>query len=282
MTPPQCIAIEMLGIDLNPRRLLGFLLLFLFVPACSFRAPAGTVHVDVGTQEIAETQSPFPSLTATSTIATKSSPELPLCQEGFEDRELQEPYQRYEDKPRYTLSDEEFSMYLDLMGIESMCLPQQFGAPFVNVDWNSLEDPTATGRMVSIGFEDLYRGGGWSSGYLVYATYDFSIGSEYDVFATHADFEHVVAHSIPNPLNIDDVEGFVRYYPSLPMGMRIISQTYVFPFENYYVAAVLTLGAYDPADIEEILREMEEGRHPDLLHENVNLMEILVSSITFR
>ncbi|MGB2964771.1 MAG: hypothetical protein WBB69_12380 [Anaerolineales bacterium] len=241
-----------------------------------------TVPVNTGTQQITETLSLYPSETETSTPATDNSSEPFLCQEGFEDRELREPYQRYDGKPRYTLSEEELIVYLDLMGIESICFPVQFGAPFVNVDWNSIEDPPATGRMVSIGFEELYSGGGWSRGYLVYATYDFSIGTEYDVFATRADLEQITAQANPNLINIGGVEGFIRYFPSFPMGMQVISQTYIIPFEDYYIAAVLTLGAYDPAVINEVLREMEEGKHPDLIDENIKLMEILVSSIRFK
>lgn len=42
------------------------------------------------------------------------------------------------------------------MGIESLCLPEDLGAPFINVDWNGADIPAATGRMVSIGFEELY------------------------------------------------------------------------------------------------------------------------------
>lgn len=53
-------------------------------------------------------------------------------------------------------------------------------------------------------------------------------------------------------------------------------------FENYYVAAVQILGAYDPAVIQEVMVEMEAGRHPDIMHEKVFMMDRLVSSIQFR
>lgn len=269
-------------LGLSSLRLPAFFVLCLLLTACGFQAPEDIVDPDVGTQQGPQAQSLSFSATLTITSATQSSPEPPSCQEGFEDRELREPYQRYKDNgPRYTLSDEELLAYLDLMGIESICLPPQFGAPFINVDWNSLEIP-ATGRMVSIGFEQLYAGGGWSSGYIVYATYDFSVGSEYEVFAAQTDFENVQTRSIPNLINVDGVEGFVRFHPGIPMGMQSILKTYIFPFENYYVAAVMTLGGYDPADVEDLLLEMEAGRHLDLMNENVALMDLLISSIRFR
>jgi hypothetical protein len=79
-----------------------------------------TVKVNAVTQQITDTQSHSPPATETTDPVLEGSPEPLLCQEGFEDRELQEPYQRYDGQPRYTLSDEEFFAYLDLMGIESI------------------------------------------------------------------------------------------------------------------------------------------------------------------
>jgi hypothetical protein len=194
---------------------------------------------------------------------------------------MEEPYQRYDGEPRYTLSDDELLLYLELMGIESLCVPTKFGAPFINVDWGEHDSP-ATGRMVSIGFEELYGGGGWSSGYLLYSTYDFSIGSEYEVFASPEDYEHVQDGSIPALLNVDGIPGFERFHPGIPMGMQMVMKTYIFPFEDHYVAAVINLGAYDPANVEDALLEMEAGRHPDLTQEEILLMDSLVSSIRFR
>jgi len=276
------MASEMSKIDLKAQRLPAFFFLCLLLTACSFQSPVDSADPDGGTQQSAEAQSLSPSEAAAITSAPQDNPEPPLCQEGFEGRELREPYQRNKyDGPRYTLSDEELRAYLDLMGIESICLPPQFGSPFINVDWNSLEIP-ATGRMVSIGFEELYGGGGWSSSYLVYATYDFSVGSEYEVFASPGDFEQVQTRSIPGLINIDGVEGFVRFHPGIPMGMQTILKTYVFPFEGYYIAAVINLGAYDPAKVEDILLEMAAGKHPDLVNENVAQLDLLVSSIRFR
>ena len=248
---------------------------------CSSQAPVNSLDSNVESRQDLEVKS-TPSPTETFLYDNQISPESHLCQETFEAREMREPYQRYEgDEPRYTLSEDELLTYLEMMGIKSICLPTQFGAPFINVDWGA-DDLPATGRMVSIGFEELYGGGGWSHGYLVFATYDFSVGSEYEVFASPEDFDYIQSESIQYLINADGVKGFLRFHPGIPMGMQSIMKTYIFPFEDFYVAAVINLGAYDPTEVDSILLEMEAGSYPDLMNENVALMDFLVSSIRFR
>jgi hypothetical protein len=66
------------------------------------------------------------------------------------------------------------------------------------------------------------------------------------------------------------------------MGLQTIMKTYIFPFENHYVAAVINLGAYDPAEVDGILVEMEAGDHPDLFDLDVARMDELVASLVFR
>lgn len=82
-------------------------------------------------------------------------------------------------------------------------------------------------------------------------------------------------------INIDGVEGFIRFHTGIPMGSQSVSKTTIFPFENYYIAAVQTLGAYELAVIQEVLVEMEAGRHSDLMQEDVLMMDRLVSLIEF-
>ena len=254
----------------------------LMLSACGFRESQKSDIHDNGNQLNHEIQTPTSSATESikplDTIETDSS----TCQDDFIARELLEPYQRHErDVPRYTLSENELLDFYDLMGIETICLPPQYGPPFINVDWDSEEIP-ATGRMASIGFEDLYGGGGWSSLYLLYSTYDFAVGSEYDVFASQEDYENIQDGSFQNPVMIDGVKGFVRFHAGIPMGMQMIMKTYIFPFQDYYIAAVVNIGAYDPAQIEAILIKMESGDHPDLITEDIHLMDLMVSSIKFK
>ena len=97
---------------------------------------------------LAPTASPtaVPSPPPTST----SPPPSLQCASNFERRELREPYQRRSGQPRYTLSEDELNAYLAVMGIESLCIPLELGAPFVNVDWDSKKTPSTTGRMLSL------------------------------------------------------------------------------------------------------------------------------------
>lgn len=255
------------------------------IPSLIFTLAAvlGSLLVTAGCnrQEVSHTPgviSPLPLPDPTSTQGQTSKLE---CQEDFEKRELREPYQRQGGgQPRYTLSAAELEEILILMGIESLCIPPEFGAPFLNVDWNEADLP-ATGRMVSLGFEELYGGGGWSSAYLVYASYDFEIGSEYDTFADEDDFQALQSGTLVGNLQAGSANGFVRYHAGISMGSQVIMKTYLFPFENYYVAGVVNLGVYDPDLLQGILAEMEAGTHPDLEQVAVRQMDELVQSLVF-
>jgi len=147
--------------------------------------------------------------------------------------------------------------YLDALGIESLNVPDELGALLLNVDWDSAQMPGATGRMFSLGFENLLTAGGrgWGAGYIVYATYDFALGTEYDTFANLQDRDAVRNRTMPDMIEVDGVPGFVRVQPSAySFGTRGVFKTYVFPFEDYYVAVVYTLGYFDfDADWEAIL-----------------------------
>jgi hypothetical protein len=268
--------------DLIARRHMAFLNLCFLLAACVVQPPEELPRVYTKSPPIEETLESVSTLTKTSTVAIENVAGSKCLQE-IERRELRESFQISGYPKSYTLSSEEFADYLNLMGIDSLCIPVEFGSPFLNIDWNELDDPPiAIGRMVSIGFEDISGYTGWGRGYLVYSTYDFAVGSEYDVFASQEDLEAVRSQSIPNMIHNGDVAGFIRFHASLPMGMQWVSKAYIFPFETYYVAAVLTMDAYDPDDVDEIILEMEEGRHPDLAQESVSLMDTLVASIRFR
>jgi len=182
------------------------------------------------------------------------------------------------------LSSEQLAQYLNIVGIDSLCIPHSFGAPSLNVDWNNLENPpNAIGRMISIGFEGLDDGAsGWGRGFIVYSTYDFEVGSEYDVFATEADLQATRTQSMPRMVSVDGIDGFVRYIPGISMDKQPVYITYIFPFDMYYLAAALTLGQYDPAQVNDVILQMEQGRHPDLVNPDLPHFNDLVSSIQFK
>jgi len=157
-----------------------FILLILFLVGC--KAPDALPAITNTSIPASETIT-----TAIPLIMPTGTPEMENtgdCQTIFERRELKQPYQTSQGKMRYTLSDQELNAYLAVMGIDSVCIPESLGAPFINVDWDEAQNPATRGRMLSLGFENLYQGAGWSDGFLLYATYKFSTGSEYDMGAS--------------------------------------------------------------------------------------------------
>lgn len=187
-------------------------------------------------------------------------------------------------RPGEPLSAVQLGAYLSLVGLESLCIPSSLGHPTLNVDWNDLaKPPVAIGRMISVGFDQL-RGdsGGWGRGYVLYSTYDFEVGSEYQVFATDEDFRAVQTGTTPHPVTVDGVHGFIRFTPGMSMRTQPVHLTYIFPFEDHYLAAVLTLGQYDPDRVDQVIAQMQEGSHPDLANPDISAFGELVSSFQFQ
>ncbi len=198
------------------------------------------------------------------------------CLEAFDAHPIQT-----DGEPRITLSPEEWEGYLNLMGIQSLCVPVELGMPFLNADWDSTKIP-ATGRMVSIGFEHFYRGAGWSDIFLIYSTYDFTTGAEFDHFATLEDRDALRNHSLASEIQINSIGGFIRFktaiaaYEGQP---QLIYRTIVFPFENDYVAVVYNLGAFEDAG--DWIRKFELGDYPAQYTAQIEMMDFLVDSMRF-
>jgi len=209
---------------------------------------------------------------------TPTATEAFECLETFEARPVQT-----DGEPRTALSAEEWESYLNLMGIQSLCIPVELGAPFLNADWDSAKIP-ATGRMVSIGFEHLYHGEGWSDMFLLYSTYDFTMGTEFDRFATLEDRDALRNHSLANKIQINGTSGFIRFQTGMPAyegQPQIMYRTAVFPFENDYVAVVYNLGAFD-GDARELIQKFEQGDYPARRAAQVEMMDFLVNSLRFK
>jgi hypothetical protein len=219
------------------------------------------------------TEAPQPGLVKTTEVD---------CALSFERRELHEPYNHQKNgEARFTLSEEELSAYLGMMGIESFCIPSVLGAPFINVDWGSETSPAVQGRMISIGFEDLYQGSGWSDGYLLYSTYDFKTGSEYDTFAKPRDYLAVLEGSIPETFEVDGVKGFTRIQQGLSYGAVPYYKAYIFPFEVYYVALIYGLGTYED-DFDAVLTRLQAGEFLPETKEGVELFRYMSRSFQFK
>jgi len=228
---------------------------------------------------VSPTANPTPTATSISIVETPPpATEDVECLETFEARPIQT-----DGEPRTALSAEEWEGYLNLMGIQSLCVPVELGAPFLNADWDSAKIP-ATGRMVSIGFERLYHGEGWSDMFLLYSTYDFTMGTEFDHFATLEDRDALRNHSLANEIQINGISGFIRFktamstYEGQP---QVIYRTAVFPFEDDYVAVVYNLGAF-AGDVQELIQKFEQGDYPAGCAAQVEIMDFLVNSLRFQ
>ena len=204
------------------------------------------------------------------------------CAQSYERHELAKPYQTSGGAKRYTLSEAEWADYFALMGIESLCLPDGLGAPFVNADWQGAESGGA-GWMVSIGFESLYHGSGWSDAYVVYSTYDFRAGTEYDRFASVEDYEAVQSGTLSDTVAIGGATAFVRFEGSaLCLGRCSLHKSVVFAFADYYVAVVSNVGEYEAdAGWEALVPPLRAGIYPQECQGYVQMMDWLARSLRF-
>jgi hypothetical protein len=218
-----------------------------------------------------------------SPTATAVTPTMEPCAGFFEKRPVQINTRKGEDgKPLYTLTTNELKNYLDMMGIESICLPQNTGVPYLIADWDSAKLP-ATGRMVSIGFDKKYPGMGWGGLFLLYSTYDFKFGTEFERYAKLADRDALRAGILANMVEINGVKGFTRVKPlSMCMGDCAIEKAYIFMFEDHYVALVATLDmvGYDK-DINTALGRVEAGEIGAEYRPAAEMLETLVERLRF-
>ncbi len=204
-----------------------------------------------------------PLETQTPSLEIPTSTQVPVCQTAFEHRELRDPYTRgIDDAPRYTLDTVELDTYLEWMGVHSLCIPVEAGAPFINTDWNAGVQPSVRGRLVSLGFEGTYDGSGWSRIYLVHSTYDFTAGTEYDRFMTADEWTAFKNDMLEGVELLPDGRGFVRYKSGLYFGNYPIYKTYVFPAEDGYTAMVINLGTYSGEFDAEVAR-IKQGELPE-------------------
>jgi hypothetical protein len=265
------------------------LLLVMTLSACvPTGAPAPTVQAALSTATAPAIREAVPSPTTEVSIAPLDEetdvtvfPEcwIPAGAQAFWGTD-----QGDEDDVRYTLAAETLDAYLVDMAISSICVPTQLGALYLNVDWNSADLGHVTGRMLSLGFTELYAGSGWGDGYLVYATYDFAAGTEYDVFARPEDWEAAVRGTLQgvDPIEVDSMRGFIRFQRGLCYGSCRVFRVILLPFEAHYIAIVQTLGEYDgDVDWEELVVQLREGDFPPTWQGPMAAMDVLTQSLRF-
>lgn len=199
------------------------------------------------------------------------------CIKDFNHRELNG------NSKKKTLSSSELNQYLSIMGIESLCIPSTFGVPFINADWDAANLTASNGRMISLGFENIYNGSGWSEGFILYSTYEFSAGTEYETFAELTDYEAIQKGQIENQIVVGNTHGFVHFMrSSYCFGKCTVYKSYIFPLKSHYIAAVYDLGAYEyESDWGMIFRDFENGNYPIEKQARITELDFLVSSIQF-
>jgi hypothetical protein len=216
-------------------------------------------------------------------VTPQPSPTNPVCLLDFQQRELHSSLQSEQQTIRQTVGADEMGDYLSLMGIEKLCIPTELGAPFINVDWQPGTSPALTGHMISVGFENLYSGAGWSDGHILYANYDFKAGTEYDTFATLKDRDMLSQGTMENPVEVNGKNGFVRTMPgSMCMGACPVYKVAVFPFEEYYLSVVYKVGVIQPEDDwDTTLHALQAGDYAAEQQSWAAIMDQLTSSLHF-
>lgn len=262
-------------------RVLNDRLMFVGLTLILVAACASRISQEVVEPTTEKSTSPATPLSSPRYDTPESTADEQACQMAFERHEIPSASTPKGDQPRYTLSEGQLDKVLLLMGIETICLPPDWGAPFVITDWYSKSGTALSGRMLSLGFESRYAGAGWSDAVLIYATYNFAAGTEYDVFATEEDRDALRQESMAGMLSVDGVQGFSRPFASLPMGLQDVWQTVVFPFEDHYLAAILRLGAFEPGSIAETMADFNAGKLPEEMLPDLARMDALVNSIRF-
>ena len=263
---------------LSPRFLVSPVV-FMLVAACRPSFWSSTKAASLQSTSTPTVLLPVPSSAPLTIPLLFPSPYPSECRGELASRSLGEPLADPGASIGGTVTPTQLAHYLNIMGIQSLCIPRTFGAPTLNVDWHYPE--ASIGRMISIGFDGLYSGpwSAWGRAFIVYSTYDFEVGSEYETYATQDDLQATRSRSMPRMITVDGSDGFIRFIPAL-YG-EVIDIAYIIPFETHYLAAVFTVGQYDPALVNDNILQMETGQHPDLANPDLPLFIELVSSIQF-
>ncbi len=200
---------------------------------------------------------------------TQAAAEPLVCNSGYARHELASPYQQDKNNPdvKFTLAPDEFSSAMRAFKISSVCVPEGADAPYVKFDSKTLPSAAVVGRMVVYSFDR------WRQAQIVYSTYDVSMPTEYDTYATAADFEAMQNASAP---------GFERIMVGLCYGKCTVYKTFVYPFADHYVALTLDLGAYEYGSaVEEQVRNFKAGEYPAELQEDLQRFDTLVRGMEF-
>jgi hypothetical protein len=204
---------------------------------------------------------PAPSLTESDPL---------VCNINYTHHELTAPYRqdKYNPQPVYTLAPEEFQTLVAELGIASVCVPEGVDAPYAVFDWKVDDGSAQQGRMTTLSFD------AWREAQIVYATYDFIKGTEYDQFATAKDYEAIKNTS---------AGGFERILVGLCYGKCTVYKTFIFPYPDHYAAVTLNLGAYDyGTSVDSQVQKFNAGEYPAELQDDLTRFDILVRGMKFK
>ncbi len=211
----------------------------------------------------------LPGEIAVAPAPTKAAEQLLPCVEDYTRHELPREIQwdQHDSQPVYTLDPDDFDMALQQLGISSICVPEGVGAPYLRLDSGMFNQAAVKGAM------SLYRFDQWPDAQLVYSTYDVSMPTEYDTFATAADYEAMQSASLP---------GFERISVGQCYGRCTVYRTFVYAFPDHYVAVTLDLGAYEygPA-VDEAVAKFSAGEYPSDAKASLQKFDTLVRGLQF-
>jgi hypothetical protein len=200
---------------------------------------------------------------------TQKEPDPLTCNTSYTHHELTAPYRKDADNPQpiYTFAPVEFSTMLSGLGISSVCVPVGADSPYALLDWKVEDGSAQHGRMTTFSFDD------WRKAQIVYATYDFIKVTEYDIFATAADYAAV---------RNTNTRGFERVFVGLCYGKCTVYKTFIYPFADHYVAATLDLGAYDyGAAVDTQVSKFNAGEYPGELQDDLARFDNLARGLEF-
>ena len=200
---------------------------------------------------------------------TQKGPDPLACNTSYTRHELTAPYRQdaYNPQPLYTFAPDEFSGILAQLGISSVCVPQGADAPYALFDWKAEDGTAQQGRMTMLSFD------AWRAAQIVYATYDFAKGTEYEIFAAAADYAAIKNTS---------ADGFERVFVGLCYGTCTVYKTFIHPFADHYVAATLNLGAYEYGSVLDAqVSRFNAGEYPAELQDDLARFDNLVRGLKF-
>ncbi len=208
------------------------------------------------------------------------SPDLSniICLENFEEK----PIGTINGYARNALSKNDLDSFLSLMKINSLCIPETFGAPFLYADWDVETESADSGRKFAISLENTMDHGSAWGGHIEYATYDVSTGTESSNWASQQDYEKLKDGSIENTVQINGFDAMVEYRPFISLDGEEggIQKAVTLPFSDHYISFVYPLPNSE-GDFDAFMSKLEDKQYPDEYENELKSFDAFVNSVEF-